>query len=90
MTDPRPSEDDRPWPGFRAAGFFDHDAPTDVEETDPLMDFMGRAKEAHLPEQGLVYAQLATARAVMENTTQLRAITQALSTLVVIFDGGAR
>lgn len=103
MTDPRPSENTDPiqLPGMRAAGFFD-DLPklTDgfftqaeldtADDADPLMDLIDRAENAHDPGLGLVYAQLATTRAVMENTTQLRAIATALSTLAVIFDGGAR
>lgn len=80
MNDLRPSEnEDRlELPEMRRLGFF-KDLPTgdgfftepNASESDPVELLIEQAVNAHSPEQGAVYAQLATVRAIQALTATL-------------------
>ena len=80
MNDLRPSEDINPtFPEMRRRGFF-KDLATGAEfftepaagESDPVEALIEQAVNAHSPEQGAVYAQIAAVRAIQAQTEQLR------------------
>ena len=90
MNDLRPSEDVNPtFPEMRRLGFF-KDLPTGdgfftepaAGESDPVEALIEQAVNAHSPEQGAVYAQIATVRAIQAQTEQLRIANKLTVTLI--------